>query len=212
MAPHEALGIPEMLEEILLEVDMRTLLTSAQRVSQWWRDVITDSPRIQQRLFLRPITENSRPECNPLTADILRCILREKRLWLYRMAGNYTYDDPPGRVAAFRDPNAVWRRMLLQQPVVHSAHTRYTLDHGLANEWYTVIEIALRGCGRLRFRDLDVQVHRPLAKTTFTTIDAFPTNPAAQGTVLRGSVTHNSRRVTIVVKGIVRGKMCVSSD
>ncbi|KAH7358705.1 F-box domain-containing protein [Plectosphaerella cucumerina] len=45
---------PELLELILLQLDMSTLLLSAQRVSTWWHSVITSSPALQQHLFFRP--------------------------------------------------------------------------------------------------------------------------------------------------------------
>ncbi|KAK4227264.1 hypothetical protein QBC38DRAFT_478060 [Podospora fimiseda] len=45
----------ELLENILLQLDMRTLLTVAQRVHTHWRKVINTSPALQQHLFFRPI-------------------------------------------------------------------------------------------------------------------------------------------------------------
>lgn len=50
-----AVGIAELLEAVLLELDMRTLLVSAQRVSKHWHAVIKHSPRIQQALFYTPV-------------------------------------------------------------------------------------------------------------------------------------------------------------
>ncbi|KAK4166861.1 hypothetical protein QBC43DRAFT_312553 [Cladorrhinum sp. PSN259] len=46
----------ELLEQILLELDMATLLTVAQRVHSHWRKVINTSSAIQQHLFFRPIS------------------------------------------------------------------------------------------------------------------------------------------------------------
>ena len=45
------LATPEVLEMILLHTDMRTLLTSCQRVCRDWRNLITKSPSIQKALF-----------------------------------------------------------------------------------------------------------------------------------------------------------------
>ncbi|KFA69494.1 hypothetical protein S40285_05685 [Stachybotrys chlorohalonatus IBT 40285] len=44
----------ELLEAILLQVDMVTLLTSAMRVNKTWHETIVKSPTIQQKLFFRP--------------------------------------------------------------------------------------------------------------------------------------------------------------
>ncbi|KAK3646598.1 hypothetical protein LTR56_000502 [Elasticomyces elasticus] len=47
-------GIAELLEAILLPVDMKTLLLS-QRVNATFRDTISTSPRLQEKLYLRQI-------------------------------------------------------------------------------------------------------------------------------------------------------------
>jgi hypothetical protein len=52
-APTEAVrsavfGTTELFEQILLQVDMKTLLLS-QRVDSQWRDFITDSPALQKK-------------------------------------------------------------------------------------------------------------------------------------------------------------------
>jgi len=57
----KVLLIPELLEEILLHLDMATLLVSAQRVSTLWFDVISRSKRLQQALFFTPITPSVKP-------------------------------------------------------------------------------------------------------------------------------------------------------
>ncbi|KAK3987353.1 hypothetical protein QBC44DRAFT_360855 [Cladorrhinum sp. PSN332] len=63
----------ELLERVLLELDMRTILTVAQRVHPHWHKVITTSPAIQQHLFFRPINVPSGsspiPIQNPLLAS-----------------------------------------------------------------------------------------------------------------------------------------------
>ncbi|KAJ6114897.1 hypothetical protein N7486_000675 [Penicillium sp. IBT 16267x] len=50
------LSTPELLEIILLHLDTRTLLVSAQRVCQTWTVLIQTSPAIQQALFFQPFT------------------------------------------------------------------------------------------------------------------------------------------------------------
>lgn len=50
----KVVNIPELLEAILLHLDIRTLLVSAQRVCQPWTALIQTSPAIQQALFFQP--------------------------------------------------------------------------------------------------------------------------------------------------------------
>lgn len=47
------LGVTELLEKVLIELDPKTLLLS-QRVSKSWRALITSSIRLQRALFLEP--------------------------------------------------------------------------------------------------------------------------------------------------------------
>ena len=65
--PHTdtALTTYELLEAILLHVDERTLLVSAQRVSTVWRRTITTSPPLQRRLFFLPPLRNDTTSSNP---------------------------------------------------------------------------------------------------------------------------------------------------
>ena len=54
-AAHDTVfAICELLEAILLDVDMRTLLVSVQRVCKRWNAVIASSPPLQRRLFFLP--------------------------------------------------------------------------------------------------------------------------------------------------------------
>ncbi|PWI64733.1 hypothetical protein PCL_08598 [Purpureocillium lilacinum] len=53
-ATDRTLGTTELLERILLQLDMRTLLVSAMRVSRAWNSLITTSPPLQRVLFLLP--------------------------------------------------------------------------------------------------------------------------------------------------------------
>lgn len=41
-----ALSLPEILEDIFLNLDMTTLLVSAQRVNKTWHNTIADSPTL----------------------------------------------------------------------------------------------------------------------------------------------------------------------
>ncbi|KAK4183828.1 hypothetical protein QBC35DRAFT_507198 [Podospora australis] len=59
------LNTVELLELILLHVDMGTLITSAQRVSQHWNRIITTSPALQQHLFFSPCPPSQSPKQTP---------------------------------------------------------------------------------------------------------------------------------------------------
>ena len=56
-ASQDAFHTPELLELMLIEVDMRTLLLS-QRVSKYWQELITNSTKLKKKLFLVPATSN----------------------------------------------------------------------------------------------------------------------------------------------------------
>lgn len=72
----DALSIPELHEAILLRLDMATLLVSASRVNKHWQRTITDSPKLQEKLFFKPVSASAEhspsgttPVTNPLLAD-----------------------------------------------------------------------------------------------------------------------------------------------
>lgn len=58
----------EMLQAILLQVDMQTLLTSCQRVNKTFKETIDKSPTLQQKLFFQsaPATSDNIDNVNPL--------------------------------------------------------------------------------------------------------------------------------------------------
>ncbi|RDW86946.1 F-box protein [Aspergillus mulundensis] len=60
-ATETVLCIPELLEHILFHLDMQDLLVSAQRVNKHWHATITTSPKLQQALFFRPISQPAKP-------------------------------------------------------------------------------------------------------------------------------------------------------
>ncbi|KAK7996456.1 hypothetical protein PG989_004496 [Apiospora arundinis] len=49
----QVLGTTELLQNVLLHLDLKTLLVSAQRVERRWRDLIIDSAPIQRALYFR---------------------------------------------------------------------------------------------------------------------------------------------------------------
>jgi hypothetical protein len=109
---------------ILLEMDMRTLLTSGQRVCHTWTNLIRTSRSIQRALFFIPIKESewatAEKTLNPLLAENFPGIF----------PANANDDDDDDRFTyrglpmakdgeamnRFVRPHASWRRMLVQQP------------------------------------------------------------------------------------------------
>jgi hypothetical protein len=66
----------EMLEAILLQLDMASLLVSALRVSRRWNSLITNSPSLQRALFFQPM---QRPQGEQGTGEFkLNPLLVEK--------------------------------------------------------------------------------------------------------------------------------------
>lgn len=62
-ASDQVLALPEILENILLYLPMGDVLLNAQRVARCWKDTINCSTKLQQALFLIPLT----PETNSLS-------------------------------------------------------------------------------------------------------------------------------------------------
>ncbi|KAI0025777.1 hypothetical protein F4780DRAFT_225815 [Xylariomycetidae sp. FL0641] len=125
-----AINIPELLEAILLKLDIRTLLVSAQRVNRYWHGLVSESPDLQRALFFRPDHTATRSE-NPLLASTFRCCfphlhqtsadhlmliprtvesLGGASMWLSTLYPIWQNRE------AFARRTASWRRMLVQQP------------------------------------------------------------------------------------------------
>ncbi|KAL4992661.1 hypothetical protein BDW68DRAFT_53281 [Aspergillus falconensis] len=84
-ATETVLSIPELLEQILLNLDMQDLLTSAQRVNKHWQHIISTSPRLQQTLFFRPIASPAKPSRQYTTfPSTPLCTARRRDLSPYR--------------------------------------------------------------------------------------------------------------------------------
>ncbi|KAL4907888.1 hypothetical protein BDW74DRAFT_113214 [Aspergillus multicolor] len=60
-ATETVLCIPELLEHILFHLDMQDLLVSAQRVNRHWHDTVATSPKLQEALFFRPVSQPAKP-------------------------------------------------------------------------------------------------------------------------------------------------------
>ncbi|KAJ5295558.1 hypothetical protein N7508_010379 [Penicillium antarcticum] len=118
------LEIPEVLEMILLQIDMRTLLISCQRVCRDWRDLITKSLSIQKPLFFTPIKESEwgmgEKLPNLLLAEMFPAIFPaegepRKRDFLF---SDCVMTKDPASLDRFVQKDASWRRMLVQQPPI----------------------------------------------------------------------------------------------
>ncbi|KAE8134961.1 hypothetical protein BDV38DRAFT_285346 [Aspergillus pseudotamarii] len=132
MPPHKIFLIPEILEQILLQTAPQTLLTSAQRTSQAWHNLITTSPKLQETLFFRPeqpptLNNKTHRTLNPLLAPKIWPHLFRKRLnsqtTTTTTTTNYGYSLPavdPLEEELYLRPGASWRRMLVQQPPTSS--------------------------------------------------------------------------------------------
>jgi hypothetical protein len=121
-ATKKGLATPEILEMILIQVDIRTLLTSAQRVCHSWFDVISKSPLIQKGLFFTPVNDSEwvlgEKILNPLLIEAFPSIFPTKdRLYSSRLD---VCDLPMTQDALTMDQfirkDASWRKMLVQQP------------------------------------------------------------------------------------------------
>ncbi|PYI11997.1 hypothetical protein BO78DRAFT_382023 [Aspergillus sclerotiicarbonarius CBS 121057] len=112
--------IPELLEAILLDVDLRTLLTSAQRVCYFWHCVIRDSTPLQEKLFFKPMSPTSQhhqtPTRNPLIESDLWHCLKMTQLQVNDIWDPYMRHPYFSRAEICGRPEASWRHMLLQQP------------------------------------------------------------------------------------------------
>lgn len=109
---------------ILLETDMRTLLTSAQRVCQKWHDLIRDSSNLQATLFFKParyILSRGTPGIrNPLLDGCIWPWFCAKQAREYRAppveGGAKIPQIDPQNDERFLRQGASWKRMFFQQP------------------------------------------------------------------------------------------------
>jgi hypothetical protein len=135
------LSNPEILENILLGLDEVTLLCKAQRVCRLWHDLVNTSPRLQRKLYLKPVEQaqaiNAAPRQNPM---LVKLFFYEFDVPAHCKPG-YTGEKLPrdetipfptatlrsliftyGKFAImpnrFFYKDASWRRMLVQQPCI----------------------------------------------------------------------------------------------
>jgi len=128
MAPATSLeavfSTQELLENILVFADPRTLLTSAQRVCRSWHSTISTSSPIQRALFFQPAHDHDESELvkNPFLDEAFPSLF----LGMKQVYGgtwesgfpSWIISNAPNLHTSFLAPNASWRRMHLAQPPI----------------------------------------------------------------------------------------------
>ncbi|KAJ5464754.1 uncharacterized protein N7458_000440 [Penicillium daleae] len=150
----------ELLEAILTQVDMQTILL-AQRVSRQWAKCIQGSSKIQQILFFQPAPTSTPRQQNPLLAS-------KFPYWFPADGGNSCatafgagdMQDFLESSDTYRRPEASWRRMLVQQPPIMAVGW---VERSIAVSNMTDVhrwEIPLQAFGGLRMNMLyDLVIH-----------------------------------------------------
>lgn len=122
LSPEEkVLSTAELLELILLQLDLRTLLTAAQRICRYWKTLIRDSPSLRKYLFLMP-DESAPKSWNPLLAEAFPSFFSRDGTSATGF-GRFTFAtfdmiQRPDKITAYNRKEASWRRMLVQQPPI----------------------------------------------------------------------------------------------
>ncbi|CAG7920379.1 unnamed protein product [Penicillium olsonii] len=135
-ARSQTFSIPELLELILLQLDTRTLLTTAQLICHTWTTFIQESPTIQWALFFKPEPKlGSRRWQNPLLATAFPSIFSSSEPEIKSNVNltftNFDMIRNPQKLDAYMRPEASWRRMLVQQPPPYTLSLlRSSTGHG----------------------------------------------------------------------------------
>ena len=112
----------EIMESVLFALPMRDLLL-AQRVCKQWQQLITQSPQLQRKLFLRPSpSSEAEPEFNDLLMEVFPPLFRfdafENRFQLARFSDlkKLLWFQDEARRDSVLNPIASWRYMFPVQP------------------------------------------------------------------------------------------------
>lgn len=115
------LATPELFEAILLKIDLRDLLF-AQKVCRTWKETITTSPALQQKLFFAPIRNKDQdPFFNPLLQEVFPSFLKIERPYEDLLMSprdlkhDEGFEDLEYRETLLRE-EASWRSMFPIQP------------------------------------------------------------------------------------------------
>lgn len=146
-------GTYELLEAIVYELPIRDVLL-AQRVDRQFKAVITDSTKLQQALFFKPIPggpiEAETSHCssyrvyyNPLLRKLVHqmCMyssegyVNSKGLEVALLGGRFIQGRPLHR--SWSAPDASWRRMLHSQPPIRNYFYLMIVDHHTDHECHT---------------------------------------------------------------------------
>lgn len=125
------------MQMILLCLDQRSLLTSAQRVNKYWHDVIQNTLAIQQALFFKafPTSYNGPPVFNPILVEVFHA-------WFPGGVNHRGHECPKKDVIVYHDTlqrllptielhrifrcrRASWTRMLVRQPPIRALCERH---------------------------------------------------------------------------------------
>ncbi|KAJ7607089.1 hypothetical protein DFH06DRAFT_1149563 [Mycena polygramma] len=145
-ATDTVLSTPELLEHILASLSIRYLLTIAPLVSKTWQAVAL-TPRLQRILFFQPdpASTSADPVQNSLLMELfppffLQDLERQSR-WSWPNAAAIITLPWAAAPAAFRRPDASWRRMLVRQPPVRHLFVTETC-HGQIGDSKRRAEVA----------------------------------------------------------------------
>lgn len=59
MAMQNTLALPKLLENIIVHLPERDILTNGQRVSRNWKTIIDSSPAIQKKIMFQPVEQSA---------------------------------------------------------------------------------------------------------------------------------------------------------
>lgn len=119
---------PEIWEMIFRQLDMRTLLTAAQRVCRTWENLIKGTPSIQKALFFTPIERPANSDYTNLDYRITHSPLLTEAfptvfLGSQNTAREFRFESldmmqNSHKMEVYIRKEASWRRMLVQQPPI----------------------------------------------------------------------------------------------
>jgi hypothetical protein len=116
---HRVLATVELLETILLDVDIQTIITSAQLVCKRWKLLVDRSQKIQQALFFVAVPQSHKKRRNPLLAKLFPPLFplpgTSDAVFRIEDLQKLLLESADKRGAFFRQ-NASWRNMFIQQP------------------------------------------------------------------------------------------------
>lgn len=135
-------AVPEIAENILVHLPMKDLLL-AQRVSSGWKQLITRSPVLQERLFFRPRQSDANRQLpsDAVPARELNLLLVEHMpMWFPTSEDkrDQSVRDAPWAESVsrlvFLRRDASWRRMLLAQPPFTLFESVQRVHHRVGDE------------------------------------------------------------------------------